>query len=287
MSHRSPDPARQSSSRSADLVAAAADVVVQVVLADPASAAVLSDLDGTLATIVNDPAAARPLPGVGSVLGRLARAVGVVGVISGRPAAFLAEHLAGAGDQVQLVGSYGLERVAGGVVRLDPAFEHWAQTVAEVTARARSEAPADVLVEAKPATVVLHWRTAPDREAWCQAAAERWAGETGLELAPARMAIELRPPIPADKGTAARSLAAGCRTVVFAGDDSGDLAAFDALDALAAAGVSSVKVVVGAAETPPALLAGADLVVPEPALWLQILEQLAEALEQAGTATIS
>lgn len=248
-------------------------------VADPATAAVLSDLDGTLAAIVDDPAAARPLPGVPAVLRRISEHVGVVGVVSGRPAAFLAEHLAGAGDRVQLVGSYGLERVVEGGVELHPAFGPWAGKVAEVTARARSEAPPDVLVEVKPATVVLHWRSAPRRQGWCQAAAKRWAAETGLDLAPARMAIELRPPIPADKGTAVTGLVAGCRAVVFAGDDSGDLAAFDALDALASTGRSTVKVAVAAPEAPPSLRAHADLVLADPAAWLQLLEQLADALE--------
>lgn len=253
--------------------------VLAAVAADPATAAVLSDLDGTLAAIVDDPALARPLPGVPDVLRQMAEHVGVVGVISGRPATFLAEHLAGAGDRVQLVGSYGLERVVDGTVELHPALGPWLGTVAEVTAWARAEAPPDVLVEAKPATVVLHWRTAPRLQGWCQAAAKRWSAETGLDLAPARMAIELRPPIPADKGTAITGLVARCRTVVFAGDDSGDLAAFDALDALASTGTSTVKVVVAAPETPPSLRARADLVVADPAAWLQLLEHLAAALE--------
>ena len=53
------------------------------------------DFDGTLAPIVADPPAAAPLPGAAAVLTRLARCVGTVAVVSGRPVAFLRERPAG------------------------------------------------------------------------------------------------------------------------------------------------------------------------------------------------
>src|SRR5213596_722348 len=70
----------------------------------PERAAVVTDFDGTLAPIVTDPAAARPLAVVPDLLRRLAARFARVAVVSGRPAAFLLDHL-GAGG-VSLHGIY-------------------------------------------------------------------------------------------------------------------------------------------------------------------------------------
>ncbi len=74
----------------------ASDLLAQLA-ANAGSAGVFSDFDGTLSAIVDDPASARPLPGSADVLGRLAERLLMVAVVSGRPGAFLAEHLGGRG----------------------------------------------------------------------------------------------------------------------------------------------------------------------------------------------
>ncbi len=233
--------------------------------ADPPTTGLFCDFDGTLAPIVDDPEAARPCPGVAEVLAGLSRRWAVVAVVSGRPAAFLAEHLADAGPAVHLVGLYGLQWIEDGVVRVAPEAEPWIGVVSKLVERARDEAPAGVLVEAKGVSLVLHWRTAPGQGPWCRDAGSRWAASSGLVAQPGRMSVELRPPIAADKGTAVERLARGCRVVGFAGDDTGDLAAFDALDRLAGAGtVQVVKVAVADTESPSALIERADVVLAGP-----------------------
>jgi trehalose 6-phosphate phosphatase len=57
-----------------------------------ADLALCLDFDGTLAPIVDDPDQARPLPGVVDLLGALAGRFAAVALVSGRPAAYLAEH---------------------------------------------------------------------------------------------------------------------------------------------------------------------------------------------------
>ncbi len=109
-----------------------AEALLAPLVADPARTALLCDFDGTLAPIVEDPASARPLDGVPGLLADLARRFAVVGVVSGRPAAFLVDRLAGPGrqaagvpatdpaasGQLHLVGLYGMESVdADGLVR--------------------------------------------------------------------------------------------------------------------------------------------------------------------------
>jgi len=230
---------------------------------------------------VPDPASARPLPGAAEVLGALARRYGRVAVVSGRPAAFLAEHLlrdgAGAGPSaLRLVGLYGLETVdADGMVVAAPEAEPWRAVVAEAADRAEASAPAGARVERKSLALTLHWRERPEHESWATAQASRLAAELGLVAHGAKMSCELRPPLEIDKGKAVAELAVGFATIAFLGDDIGDLPAFEALDALAAAGARTAKVGVTSLEAPPALLAMADVVLDGPEATLAVLEELA------------
>jgi len=241
--------------------------------ADPAGSGVFSDFDGTLARIVDDPAQAAPVDGVVDELGRLARHYGRVGVISGRPAAFLLANLGGRG--LYLSGLYGLESVSeGGEIDVLPEAERWRPVVDEVAARAEAELARGLTVERKGLSVTVHYRTAAD----LQPVAERWAAHqaavTGLVAEPARMSYELRPPVPCHKGSVVAEAALGRRQVCFLGDDRGDLSAFDALDRLSAAGTTVVKVAVTSPEAPEDLLARADLVVNGPEGSLSFLRAL-------------
>jgi len=239
---------------------------------DPAGAAVFSDFDGTLAGIVDDPAASLPLPGVVDELARLARRYGVVGVISGRPAAFLHTHLGGRG--LYLSGLYGLELAAeDGDVEVAPEAERWRPVVEEVAERAAA-ALTGLGVEHKGLSVTVHYRTAPAGAAAAHEWAEREAAATGLVIHAARMSYELRPPVERDKGSVLAEAAEGRSQVCFLGDDRGDLSAFDALDRMAAAGAAVVRVAVASPETPEELLARADVVVEGPEGSLSFLRAL-------------
>ena len=246
-------------------------------LDDQSTAGIFSDFDGTLAPIVDDPEDARPSPGVTDALRRLAQTAGRVGVISGRPAAFLAEHLGDTG--ALLWGLYGLEHVERDddgrphVVSLAEA-EEWRAIVDEVAASARDEV-GDEAVERKPLALTIHYRRMPDRQEQVRAWAERAAAETGLTLDEARMSYELRPPVPHGKGVVLEEAAAGLRAACFLGDDRGDLDAFDALDRLASRGVAVVRIGVRSDEAPADLLDRADLVVDGPPAVVEVLELLA------------
>jgi trehalose 6-phosphate phosphatase len=241
-------------------------------LRHPERAGVLTDFDGTLSPIVDDPAGAAPLPGAAEVLRRLAARYRLVAVVSGRPAVFLAAHFGTTG--AALHGLYGLERVtADGRVEGRPDAEEWRATVAAAADRAEAEGP-DLFVERKGLSVTLHYRTHPGRAEAARAWVEAEAARTGLRVHPARLSYELVPPVGRDKGAVAAELAAGLDAVCFVGDDRGDLAAFDALDRLAEAGATAVRVAVRSAEAPPDLLARADEVVDGPDGALALLERL-------------
>lgn len=241
-------------------------------------AGLFCDFDGTLAPIVPDPAAARPVPGAPELLAALARRLAVVAVVSGRPASFLRDVI-GTPPGVRLAGLYGMEEVApDGTVRADPEAASWRPAVAAAVRVLTATVPAGVYVEAKGLSVAVHWRRAPGAEQDALAAARHAAASDGLVLQPGRMSVELRPPAHADKGTVVERLAASLGVVAYVGDDAGDLPAFAALDSLGARGRTVVRVAVADAESPPELIAGADVVVGTAEEALSLLSLLAVSL---------
>jgi trehalose 6-phosphate phosphatase len=123
----------------------------------------------------------------------------------------------------------------------------------------------------------------PERAAEAEAFGRRLAGDLGLDALPMRMALELRPPVPVDKGTVVEELAAGRAAALVAGDDHGDLAGFAALDRLVATGRlgHAVRVAVRSDEAPVALLEAADHQVDGPAGLAALLGRLAGLVDPA------
>jgi trehalose 6-phosphate phosphatase len=232
---------------------------VAALVDDPARAAILLDVDGALAPIVPRPEDARVPPETQAELRRLHARYGLVGCVSGRAGAD-ARHVVGVPELVY-VGNHGLE--------LDPAAQVWTERLGAVMA---GVAWPDV--EDKGLTVSLHYRNAADQEAArkeLEQIAAR-AREAGFVARFGRKVLELLPPLEANKGTAIRSLLAehGLRRALYAGDDTTDLDAFRALDALEL----GVRVAVASTEGPPELEEAADLVVRGPPALLELLRQL-------------
>ena len=244
-------------------------------VADADQVALCLDFDGTIAPIVEDPQAARPLPGIVELLGPLADRYAAVALISGRPATYLASHAAAPG--VRYLGLYGLEEIVEGRVQVDPRLEA-ARPAVEAARRdlAAEEAvtACGAFLEDKRYAVAVHLRRVADPDRWAgpiDEAAARVAARHGLEVVPGRMVSELRPRVRSDKGDAVRRVAAesGARRLAVVGDDLGDLPAF-----AAAAEQGGLRVAVRSAEAPPELLAAADLVLDGPEGVREFLEQL-------------
>lgn len=187
--------------------------------AGAAHAGLVLDFDGVLAPIVDDPQSSRMLPGTRELLDRVADRLGLLAILSGRPAAFL--RVCVPCDGVELFGSYGLEA--------DGSSSAWLESVRTATAHLETQLrTADgIRVERKAISVAVHWRTAGDlaqAEAAASAAAYATAQATGLRVEPGKFVLELRPATEIDKGTTLTRLARerGLRTVVYAGDDMGD-----------------------------------------------------------------
>lgn len=241
------------------------------------------DFDGTLSQIVLIPSDARPVEGAREVLARLAQTFPVAAIVSGRSAADLLEWL---GPGIEIWGVHGAETVFDGRVVLSPRAKPHRELMERVLSEARQrvlELGIDgVLVEDKTTMVNLHYRAAenPQRAGdILDGIASELAREHGLHRATGRLTFELRAPEPFSKEDVvlARAREAQLEAVLFVGDDTVDIPAFEALDALAAEGVATVKVAVASSEAPLELLARADILVPGPAGAVAMLESLVSA----------
>jgi trehalose 6-phosphate phosphatase len=252
---------------------------IQALAASPAESALVLDFDGVLSPIIEDAAASALPEQAARALTRLAPSLGVLAVISGRPADFLADRVRIAG--VRLLGSYGIEQIEDGSRRVDPAAQPWLAPVREATRELDERfgnAPG-ILVEHKSITVAVHWRQAPDRQAAeteIEQATASLADRTGLRLEPGKLVAELRPPVDIDKGSAIRALLAATRPAVaaYAGDDVGDIPALRAIRELG----GYALVVDHGSETDPRLLALADETFAGTGAFAAWLTDLADAI---------
>ena len=253
----------------------------------------LTDVDGTLAPIVQRPEQAAVPAQARRVLERLFERYGLVGCISGRQA-LEARRLVGL-DLLAYAGNHGLELLLPGDERArpHPALRGRERQAAEFVAELGGEdlSAHGLRLEDKGAIQALHWRGAGD-EAEAEARAEQIgaaAERSGLLTHRGRKVLELRPPLPVGKDLAVEALLSAARRsppplagervelAIYAGDDRTDLDAFAQLRRMRDRGELGNAVCVGvvSAEAPPELAAQADLTVDGPAGWLEILEALA------------
>ena len=254
------------------------DATIAALTARPERTALLVDFDGSLAPIVERAEAARPLPDAVAQLSRLAARLGRVGVVSGRPAEFLAAHLPVPG--ATFVGLYGMEHLVDGTRTVDPRVTPYLTAVAAAVADARTRLPDDLVEPKSGVSVTLHWRPAPERADEVLAVADEVARRRGLAPLRTRMAVELRPPVAIDKGDATRALVDGFAVGAFAGDDTGDLPAFAALTDAVAEGVleAAVRIGVHSPEAPPELDGAVDVLVDGPAGLVALLARVADEI---------
>jgi trehalose 6-phosphate phosphatase len=230
---------------------------------EPELAAVLLDVDGTLAPIVERPEDSAVPDETRGEVERLAGRYGLVACVSGRPSA----------DVHRLVGVEGIEYVGVHGLETDPEARRFTSQLEAFAERI----PWPWTVENKAGvTLSFHYREAEDEQEAAKLAADvaRAAEEASLRPHQGRKVLEVRPPVEADKGTAVRRLLDGrpLTRALYAGDDTTDLDAFRGLDE---AGLDvALKVGVASPEVNPRLLTEADLVVAGPGELLELLQRL-------------
>lgn len=254
---------------------------------------VVSDFDGTLSRIVDNPWGATILPLGRRALRTLAGLRDVhVAVLSGRSAADVAARVRVGG--VTYLGNHGMERGfvprGGRAERLRPHVDQAAESAVHAAEMLADRVPEIVgepwlVVERKPPAVAFHYRTAPDLEAAgrkVRGAVDRLDPGAILDRFPGRRVLELRPPGAVAKGDAFATLFAELRprSVFLLGDDVSDAAAFHAFRRLRRTGATDgLAVAVQArAEVPPAVAEAADVVLGSPAEATRFLAAVARHL---------
>jgi len=255
------------------------------------------DFDGTLSPIVDDPEAAAIHPDASEVIVDLAREVAAVAVITGRPARQVLDlggledvgrALGDAGTDLYVFGQYGNERWSSSnrrIVSPRPprglaSFER------ELPGVLRRCDAAGAYVEDKGLAVAVHTRRLPDPAAAFQRLLPMigdLAKQHDLLVEPGRNVIEVRSS-GMHKGLAVRALVEEVEAggFLFAGDDLGDMEAFEAVAELRDAGMPTLLVCSASAEE-SALVALSDVVVKGPEGVLDLLRQLTADAREAGS----
>jgi len=246
------------------------------------------DFDGTLSPIVDDPAEAHIHPDASAVLVDLATQVLAVAVVTGRPARQalalggleeVGNAIGDAGKELYLFGQYGNERWSSTNRRLgSPRPPHGLATFLGALSRTLRRADAaDAHLEDKGLAVAVHTRRLPDPQGAFERLlplVEELARSHELTVEPGRQVIEVRSP-GMHKGvvveTLVRELEVGA--FLFAGDDLGDVEAFEAVVALREQGMPTL-LVCSASEEESALMSRADVTVKGPDGVLDLLRQL-------------
>lgn len=276
------------------------EALLEPLRAEPARAAILTDIDGTLAPIVERPEQAAVDPRTVVLLNRLAGLYGLVGCISGRPAREARRLVRVNG--IGYAGNHGLELLEPGSdePRLSPALAgHERDAMEFIAGLDIAAAIADGLrLEDKGPIQALHWRGAED-EGLSEARAREIAAAAeagGLHPHWGRKVLELRPKVGVGKDAAVGALlemaGAGAepagdgsgraaettvKAAIYAGDDTTDLDAFRRLRELRDNGSLETAICVGVTspEAPTELARESDLTVDGPSGWLAVLDLLA------------
>jgi trehalose 6-phosphate phosphatase len=253
---------------------------------DPSHAAVLLDIDGTLAPIVRHADDAHVPEATRTLLIEISKRYGVVGCVSGRRA-HAARQIVAIGS-IAYIGNHGGEllRPAATNVELNPEVEAWSGRVRAFARHAYTSEHQRLRVrtEDKQAIAAFHWRGAPDEEAAAAAVQEiaARAQEEGFVVHWGRKVLEVRPPVALHKGMGVTALLSApaqapapaapdghgipehiFTAALYVGDDTTDIDAFRALRELERSGVlrAAVCAAVSSEEAPPELVREADLTI--------------------------
>jgi len=246
------------------------------------------DFDGTLSPIVDDPAAAYIHPEARDVLVDLATQVLAIAVVTGRPARQalalggleeVGNAIGDAGKELYLFGQYGNERWSSTNRRVvSPRPPHGLATfLGELPRTLRRAGAADAHLEDKGLAVAVHTRRLPDPQGAFERLlplVEELARSHELTVEPGRQVIEVRSP-GMNQGVAVETLVQELEVgaFLFAGDDLGDVEAFEAVAALRERGMPTL-LVCSASEEESALMSRADVTVKGPDGVLDLLRQL-------------
>jgi trehalose 6-phosphate phosphatase len=219
--------------------------------------AILSDIDGTVAPIVPIPEDAQISARNRELLSRLIESGVRVAFITGR-ALDKARAITGLEGAVY-AGNHGLNVWMNGRLATPEPVGHYVELAADVLREMAALEMPGLVVEDKGPVIAFHYRKAADAEAARDLILAAIGGSPTAQafaIYEGRKVIELRPPLPIDKGTAVAALAPqlGAGGVICLGDDMTDLDMFRGVEELRRAGTPGVNIAVYSDEAAPELL---------------------------------
>lgn len=251
-------------------------------LADPGAGAVLTDVDGTIAPIVDRPEDAGVPAATREALEDLAGRYALVACVSGRPAED-ARRIVGL-ESIAYSGNHGFELLMPGDEHPhpDPSLDGREEDARRfVDSLSTSDLDrAGMRVEDKGAIVALHWRGSENEGEAESLASEIAADAEWNELVAhrGRKVLEIRPNVAINKGIAVAALLASTPVdaALYAGDDRTDADAFAALRTLQEDGNlrSTACIAIASDEAPPEVTEAADLTVDGPEGFVDVLRRL-------------
>jgi len=205
--------------------------------------ALFLDFDGTLTDIVSHPSMVRLGESMREALeGCVAREDTQVTIVSGRGLRDIRKQVPI--EDVLFAGNHGLEIEGPGIATYrHPDIGHYTDRASELARKLEQLETPGVWVEAKGASLTLHFREAPlERHEQIASEASRIIRDAGFQARDALCAVEARPPIGWDKGHAVlhvlrERFGPGWSEevrAIYVGDDETDEDAFHALSGLGA-----------------------------------------------------
>lgn len=200
---------------------------------------VVSDVDGTLSPIVDNPADAVVLPESKQHLIAMLPNVALLAFVSGRGAADIHERVGIDGGVY--VGNHGMERWEGGSVQVAPSVAAYRPNLEAVMSAVQPKLIDGMAIEDKGASASVHYRRTADPQHTAQQmqpVLEAIAAEHDIDVHSGKMVFELRPPVQMNKGTAFRALIEDYTldAAIYLGDDVTDADALRAAQDMRAAG---------------------------------------------------
>jgi trehalose 6-phosphate phosphatase len=192
---------------------------------------IITDFDGTLSPIVDNPDDAGISPRSKQTLAGLRHRLALLAVVSGRGAAAI--HRMVGLEGVIYVGNHGMERWVDGEVVVPAEVAAYRPNLEATLAALADHHENGLRVEDKGATASVHYRQTTDPAATAERLhpiLTKLAEQHGIGLHTGKMVFELRPPIDQDKGSAFRALISEFEldAAIYLGDDVTDAAALRA-----------------------------------------------------------
>lgn len=223
----------------------------------------VTDVDGTISEIAPSPGAALVSAPFKQHLRTLMKRFDLVAAISGRSVDSL-RSMVGV-DGLVCFGNHGLEWWEDGRSHFSTGVEPYVHIVRSALEDISKRLSVDgATIENKGATVAIHYRQAADIELARQAilsAIHTSPAAQALRVCEGKMVVELRPPMQLHKGQALASLVLrhGLHSVIYIGDDTTDVDAFNQLRKMRAEGsVCGLAIAVLGPETPAQVIERAD-----------------------------